>query len=230
MERNHIPKMSEPPDGHGHQGIKSPQEPWSREDLRTKGRIRVPAPGPPKALSQGMARAPELEPEGEAFLGPADSQAPWAMAGWKKGAPVPVPGGGPARAPEPEQVGEASLGPVDSQAWALRIRQAGGRERPPQGPAGVNGIRSSLNTDVHGSPPQNLSWVPCHLVGQRARPGQRLPPQGPLGPLKPNWQPSQAQWFPRPGPLRLRQAGGRDCPRAQQWPEAWLELSERSHA
>ncbi|KAJ1110154.1 hypothetical protein NDU88_007509 [Pleurodeles waltl] len=80
--------------------------------------------------ASGIGRAPELEPEGEASLGPADSQAqaPGGTAGWRKEVPVPGPGGGPARAPEPKLTGEASLSPVDSQAWAPREGLACGPE------------------------------------------------------------------------------------------------------
>ncbi|KAJ1132402.1 hypothetical protein NDU88_010716 [Pleurodeles waltl] len=89
-------------------------------------------------------------------------------------------------APKPKLTGEASLGPVDSKAWAPQ-GTAGWRKGVPvprpdrgQGPS-----RSSLNIAMHGSPPQTLFRVPCHLVGRRAKPRTGAPNTMPAGAPEP---------------------------------------------
>ncbi|KAJ1126537.1 hypothetical protein NDU88_004944 [Pleurodeles waltl] len=78
-----------------HEGEKAPQELWPRGGQRTKTRTGVP----PQGLPEPWPRAPELELEGEATLGPADSPglvgsqawAPQDMAGWRKEVTAPGP-------------------------------------------------------------------------------------------------------------------------------------------
>ncbi|KAJ1179502.1 hypothetical protein NDU88_004736 [Pleurodeles waltl] len=58
------------------------------------------------------------------------------MAGWRKGAPAPGPGGGPAGAPEAKLAGEASPGKVDSQVWAPQGTAGWRKGAPAPGPGG----------------------------------------------------------------------------------------------
>ncbi|KAJ1203746.1 hypothetical protein NDU88_007527 [Pleurodeles waltl] len=59
---------------HSHAGEAS-QAPCHPAGWRTELRTGVPKPGPTRDLARGPSRAPELEPEEDASLGPTDSQA-----------------------------------------------------------------------------------------------------------------------------------------------------------
>ncbi|KAJ1112519.1 hypothetical protein NDU88_000782 [Pleurodeles waltl] len=162
----------------GHEGLKAPQEPWPQgpEDKDQDRGFRSGAclkPCPESLTTRwakprtegptsGFVGAPEPKLTGEASFGPVDSQtwAPQGTAGWSKGAPTPVPDGGVAWDPEPKLAGEASPGRGTPRPGPLRVRQAGGRELPSQGPAGRCSGRCSLNTAMQS-------------------PRQRLPPRGP---------------------------------------------------
>ncbi|KAJ1189482.1 hypothetical protein NDU88_006227 [Pleurodeles waltl] len=88
----------------------------------------------------------------------------------------------PGGAPEPKLAGEDSPGPVDSQVSAPRGTAGRRKGVPVPGPGrGQEPGQSSLNTAMHGSPPQTLSRVPCHLVGRRAKSRTGVPNTIPAG-------------------------------------------------
>ncbi|KAJ1089180.1 hypothetical protein NDU88_002331 [Pleurodeles waltl] len=99
-----------------------------------------------------------------------------------------------------------SLGPSGYAGWRKRV--------PVLGPGMGQGPRwSSLNTAMHGSPPQTLSQVPCHLVGWRAKPRTEAPNTMPAGAPEPKLAREASLglvdsqvWAPQG-----TQAGGREC-------------------
>ncbi|KAJ1089019.1 hypothetical protein NDU88_002172 [Pleurodeles waltl] len=126
------------------------------------GRRQLPTQGPSWcSLKTAMHRSPPQTL----------SREPCHLVGWRANPRKEAPTLGPAGVPEPKLTGEALLGPVDFQAWAPQ-GTAGWREVVPvPGPVrGQGPSQSSLNTAMHGSLPQTLSQVPCHLVGRRAKP------------------------------------------------------------
>ncbi|KAJ1216457.1 hypothetical protein NDU88_004059 [Pleurodeles waltl] len=90
---------------------------------------------------------------------------------------------------------------------------------------------------AHGeqSPPQTLSQAPCHPVGRRMKPRTIPGPTGAPETKLTRGSPPGPDGFPspRPGTLRVRQAGGRECPsqaRARRGPMAQSGISEHGQA
>ncbi|KAJ1181990.1 hypothetical protein NDU88_007189 [Pleurodeles waltl] len=80
-----------------------------------------------------------------------------------------------------------------------------------RGPAGVPKLKPE--EEAFPCPADSQAWAPWGTAGW----SEGAPPQDPvgaqLGPLNPNrkGKPPRAWWTPRPGPLRVWQARGREC-------------------
>ncbi|KAJ1189483.1 hypothetical protein NDU88_006228 [Pleurodeles waltl] len=155
---------------------------------------------------------------------PVDYQA-WAshgMAGWREGAPAPVPGGAPAGAPELKLAGEASLGPVDSQVWFTQVTAGWRKAAPAPGSRGclAGAPEAKLAGEASLGAVDSQVWVPQGRAGWR----KAAPVPGTGGC---SWTQTGRGSLPGPGGFpRMGTSGygrleeGSAHPRAQ-WGPAW---------